>query len=77
MTEGYGGGGGGGGSLASYYLLPLAPATDVQYRHLVFAPVAVTSAANRLYKHPWMACQKNKPSTSVAHALVNQSSAQL
>ena len=31
------------------------------YRHLISAPVDWTSTSDRLYKHPWLISQKNKP----------------
>ena len=39
----------------------------LQYRHLIPAPVDRTFANALLYKQPWMTCQENKPSTSMAH----------
>ena len=39
----------------------------VQYRHLIPAPVNQTSASAWWCKHPWITCQKNKPSTSMTH----------
>ena len=38
-----------------------------EYRHLLPAPVARTPASAWLYKHPWIACQKHKPNTSMTH----------
>ena len=37
----------------------------LQYRHLIPAPVNRTSASAWLHKHPWITCQKIKPSTSL------------
>ena len=34
--------------------------TNIQYRHLISAPVDRTSASVWLYKHPWITCHKNK-----------------
>ena len=36
-----------------------------QYRHLIPAPVDRTSASAWLYKHLWISCQTNNPSTSM------------
>ena len=36
-------------------------------QNLIPAPVDRTSASEWLYKHPWISCQKNKPSTSMSH----------
>ena len=49
----------------------------LQYRHLIPAPVDRTSASAWLYKHQWMECQKNKPSTSKANVALNQIHVQL
>ena len=40
----------------------------MQYRNLIPAPVNRASAGGWLYKHQWISCQKNKPSTSMTHA---------
>ena len=39
----------------------------LQYRHLIPSTVDRTSASTWLYKHPWITCRKNKPSTSMTH----------
>ena len=39
----------------------------VKYSHLIPAPVGRTSASALLYTHPWIVCQKNKPSTPMPH----------
>ena len=39
----------------------------VQYRHYILATVDRTSASAWFYKHPFITCQKNKPSTSIGH----------
>ena len=39
----------------------------LEYRHLIPAPVDRTSGSDWLYKQPWLTCQENKPSTSMAH----------
>ena len=40
---------------------------DLQYRHLIPAPVDRTFLSAWLYKHPWIICQKNKPNTLMTH----------
>ena len=42
----------------------LATIRDLQYRHLIPAPVDRTFASDWLYYHAWITCQKNKPSTA-------------
>ena len=49
----------------------------LQYRHLIPATVDRTSASAWLYKHQWIECQKNKPSTSKANVALNQIHVQL
>ena len=44
---------------------------SVQYRHLIPAPVDRTFASNCLYYRPWIACQKNKPSTPTTYMYVS------
>ena len=48
-----------------------------QYRHLIPAPVDRTFASAWLYKHQWIECPKNKPSTSTANAALYQIHVQL
>ena len=49
-------------------MLPFTQYKDnVQYRHLIPAPVERTSPSVRLYKQPLITCQKCKPSASMAH----------
>ena len=40
---------------------------QIQCIHLISAPVHRTSASAWLYEHPWIKCQRNKPSTSMNH----------
>ena len=48
-------------------LLLYIESIELQYRHLIPAPVDLMFANALLYKQPWMICQENKPSTSKAH----------
>ena len=34
---------------------------DVQYRHLIPAPVDRVPGSAWLHKHPWLTCQKDEP----------------
>ena len=39
----------------------------LKYRQSIPAPVDRTSSSAWLYKHPWITCQNNYPSTSMTH----------
>ena len=39
---------------------------QIQYKHSMSAPIDQTSACAWLYKHSWLTCQWNKPSTSMS-----------
>ena len=45
----------------------IATYNNIQNRHLIPATVDRTSASAWLYKTPWIACPKNKLSTSMTH----------